>query len=288
MAKVKKSSLAAKLGERGAKAVEAHRDDETRLGAGSRLPEGIEGGVARLVDCRFGQFEKGDNKGEFFFIARGVVLRPKDHGGVAVEGMHTQIGPEPMCDTPKRSRPGVDDHVDWVLNEMRKLGADTSEADVGDLEQMAADLRDTDPGITFRFRTWKGDKQTTGPFKDREPRVNEQWEGACEYDEEDEGEDVVDETDDEDEEPVAKKGKAAKKEEPEKEKESGDDDEDEDEEEASEPEVGELYMYKPPKGKKKIECEVVKVFAKAQKVTLKDLDDKSVYKDVPWDELDSE
>ena len=65
MAKTMKSSLARKLGEAGAKAVEQHKDDETKLGAGSRLPEGIEGGVARLVDCRFGQYEKGDNKGEF-------------------------------------------------------------------------------------------------------------------------------------------------------------------------------------------------------------------------------
>ena len=285
MAKVKKSSLAAKLGERGAKAVEAHRDDETRLGAGSRLPDGIEGGVARLVDCRFGQYEKGDNKGEFFFIARGVVLRPKDHNGVAVEGMHTQIM-EPLCDTPKRSRSGVDDHVEWVLNEMRKLGADTSEADVDDLEQMAADLKEASP--TFRFRTWKGEATKEWP----NPRVNESWEGACEYDEEEEGEDVVDETDDEEEEEKPKKVERATrlsvKEEEEPDEDEEEEDEDEAEDDESEPEIGETYYYKPPKGRKKVDCEVMKVFKASQKVTLKNLDDKSVYKDVPWDELDSE
>ena len=278
MAKIMKSSLARKLGEAGARAVEQHKDDETTLGAGSRLPEGIEGGVARLVDCRFGIYEKGDNKGEFFFIARGVVLRPLDHGGVSVQGMHTQIV-EPMCSTPKRSRPTVDDHVDWVLNEMRKLGADTTELTIEDLEQTAADLKEAAPA--FRFRTWKGDKQTSGPFKDREPRVNEQWEGVCEYDEEEE-EDVVDETKEE-EETVKGGKKAAVKEEEEPDEEGA-----AKEEESSEPEKEEVYLYKPKGAKKRVECEVTAVFKKTQRVTLKNLDDGKVYKDVPWDDLESE
>jgi len=55
------------------------------------------------------------------------------------------------------------------------------------------------------------------------------------------------------------------------------------------PEKGEVYFYKPPKAKKRVECEVVAVFSAKQLVNLKNLDDhKTVYKAVPWDAISAE
>ena len=46
------------------KLVSKHKADETVLPGGGRLPDGIEGGVAQLEDCRFGVFKDGPNKGK--------------------------------------------------------------------------------------------------------------------------------------------------------------------------------------------------------------------------------
>ena len=168
----------------GDKAFDAHKADETVFSSGGNLPPGIEGGVAQLVDCKFDVFKKGKTEGEYFFFASGVVKEPKQHNGVRVEGLRTSII-EPMCDTPGRSREDVDAHLEWVLNEMRKLGVNTAELDVEDLEETVADLREAKPH--FRFRTWQGSATKQFP----NPRVNETWNGTCEYDGEDAEDDVV-------------------------------------------------------------------------------------------------
>lgn len=351
---VKKSSLAAKLGAKGQKAIAAHKSDQTDYGQGGRPPAGIEGGIAQLVDCKFDQYKKGDNTGEFFFYAAGIIVSPKTHNGAVVEGLRTSIM-EPLCDTPTRSRPDVDAHFQWILNEMRKLGADTEGADIESIEALAEELKEQKP--YFRFRTWKGDPATSGPYKGKEPLTNEVWSGVCEYvPEEGEDEDVVDETDEEEaeveedeeeedaeeEEAPAKKlskatkVKAAKKQTPEELAEladAGDDDaqaaltkiaeesgvdpeeygtwaevlvaingedpeeeEEEDEDEAEEaeeeedeeqeaPAKGDVYRYKPPKAKKAVECEVMAVFAGKETCNLKNLNDETLYKSVPWSEL---
>lgn len=174
------NGLAGKLGNRLNKAVDAHKDDEIKLPGGGSLPEGIENGIAQLVDCRFGVYESGDFKGEYFFYAAGVVHEPKIHmlNGVPipVEGQRTNIGPEPICDTPKRtSRPTVEDHVAWVLNEMRKLGLDTTGLTGEDLEAAAAALVEAAP--FFTFRTWKGEATAQYP----NPQVNQTWVRQVDY-----------------------------------------------------------------------------------------------------------
>lgn len=194
MAKRKaRSGLAARLGEAGRKAVENHKNDDTRLTGGGDLPAGIENGVAQLVQCYFKQYEKGDNVGKDFFYAAGIVKLPTEHEGVPVEGQRTWKR-EPLYATPTFTRKTVEDHLDWVLNQLRLLGVDTTEVGVGDLEDVVAALEQEQPH--FRFRTWKGAKQTEGPFAGREPRVQHDWRGACEY-EGDAVEDVVDKTEDE-------------------------------------------------------------------------------------------
>lgn len=185
------SSLMKRLGKKAKKAHEAHKDDEIRLSGGADLPDGIEAGIAQLVKCEFGEFSRGSHEGEPYFIASGIVKEPKEHNGIPVEGLYTQVGPIPLCDTPERqSKTDFDDHYADMLNELRKLGVDTSEMDFDDLEEVCSTLVEEAPH--FRFRTWKG--QATEQFPN--PRTNHDWRGVCEYEEEE-----TDEVEEEDEEP---------------------------------------------------------------------------------------
>lgn len=184
MSKPAAGGLWSKLGQAGRKAHEAHKDDETRYSAGGGLPPGING-VAQLVDCKFDVFKEGDNKGDYYFYAAGVVVSPDkftdaDGNEHHVEGMRTSIM-EPLCATPNRSRKTIEEHLAWVYNELRKLGVDTSELDPDDLETTVAAL--VEEGPHFKFRTWQG--KPTEQYPD--PRVNEVWNGVVDYDTEDGG-----------------------------------------------------------------------------------------------------
>lgn len=186
-----KSGFAAKVGAKVGAAVAKHANDAKKLPGGGELPEGIENGIARLIDCRFDVYKEGDNKNEYFFLVAATVLHPKTKNveGVEmkVEGKRIQ-NTEPMCDTPaSESRKTTDDHTAWVMNQMRLLGYDTKplakEKDpfklAAMLEAAAAALKAAKP--TFAFRTWKGKKQTTGKYANKEPRVNVTWGDACKY-----------------------------------------------------------------------------------------------------------
>lgn len=306
------------------KAVANHAKDETKYGEGGSLPPGIENGVAKLVDCRFSQYEKGANKGQPFFLAVGVVQSPETHDGVRIVGRRTMIM-EPLCETPSRSRKTIDDHVAWVMNEMRKLGAPTEDiGDASELEELAKTLKMAQP--SFRFRTWIGEKTEQFP----NPRVNEVWEGATEHEDEPEGaveDESVDETE---EETVEPEEEAA-------EEESGDDLDalasaaDEGDAAAgtrltelameagltkkqidgakswaalveqmgegdSEPAAkaapssakiakGDIYFYRPKGAKKAVEVEVTAVNAKSSTADVVSLDDKKAYKGVAFNDL---
>jgi hypothetical protein len=173
-AKKTKSGLLARLGDRLRKAHEEHKADETEYSNFGELPAGIEGGVAQLVDCKFDQYKSGDNEGETYFYAAGVVVQPIEHDGVRVQGLRTSIM-EPMCDTPTRSRPTFEDHLKWIYNELRKLGVETTTLDVDDLETTVAALREAQP--YFRFRTWKSQPSVEYP----DPRTNHSWAGVTEF-----------------------------------------------------------------------------------------------------------
>lgn len=192
-----KSGLAKKLGSSGAEAFEAHKNDETKISASGDLPGGIEGGVAQLVDCKFDQYKTGDNQGEYYFYAAGVVVSPKSvttkDGTIIIKGSRTSIM-EPMCDTVSKSgkgRQSVSEHLEWVLNEMRKLGVNTSEIGFDDLETVAESLIEAAP--FFRFRTWQG--KATEEYPD--PRVNHEWKGVVTDYVPDDEEEVKDETEEE-------------------------------------------------------------------------------------------
>jgi len=343
-----KSKLLSKLGEAGRKAFDAHKNDETNYGAGGDLPAGIEGGIARLVECKFDTYKSGDFEGEPYFYAAGVVVEPKVFDGIRIEGLRTSIM-EPLCDTPGRSRETVEDHLAWVLNELRKLGVDTAGLSFEDLDAVVDMLKQAGP--YFRFRTWQGTPTEQFP----NPRVQHQWRGVCEYAESDGGEaDAVEDAtgSDEDGADGAENTPSEAETGPDTQSETdldtlaeqadrgvpeaadrlnelalqagltqdqidaaetwtdvvemvqnagadgdeadGDDDapfEDEadgDEDESPEewaPEVGEIYLYRPPKARKSIEVEVTKVFAGRKTATVKALDDNRTFKAVPWTEL---
>lgn len=186
-AKKTMSGLAAKLGDAGRKAWEAHKNDEVQYGQGGDLPGGIDNGIAQLVECKFGQYKTGDNQGEYFFYAAGTVVKPKEHDGIPIEGLRTSIM-EPMCETPGRSRESIEDHVAWVINEMKKLGVQTEDVSYDDLETTAAALKDSAP--YFMFRTWQGEVTKQYP----NPRVNHTWRKAIEFSPEDDTEAVQDNT----------------------------------------------------------------------------------------------
>lgn len=197
----KVSGALAKVKDKVAKAHQAHINDEVNYGQ-MDLPAGIEGGIAKLVDCRFGEYKEGPNKGQPFFLASGIVVVPEEH-----KGLRTSIGPEPLCDTPNASgkRKEFSDHWGWVENELCKLGAERSDLGPDSVEAIAAALKEQKPH--FRFRTWKGTKddivekggkwfvmrdgkqqagpyssegvlKAANPFAGREPRVQHDWKGV--------------------------------------------------------------------------------------------------------------
>lgn len=189
-------SLVKKLGKKLVEAHQAKAGEEYKASGGAELPDGIVNGVARLTSCKFGTFERGDMVGEPYFMASGVVVdTPQNPDLKWCIGLRTSVGPEPICDTPTRSRKTVEDHLGWVYNLWRGLGVDTTsiQADKdGALEAVAEALQAAKP--YFRFRTWKGQVQTTGPYAGKEPRVNHDWGQACEWTEGDDAGQVEDDS----------------------------------------------------------------------------------------------
>jgi len=207
-----KSTLAAKLGNR---LTQAHAETKGKpVEAGNpQLPAGIENGVAQLRDVKIGEYKEGVNKGQPYFMASAVVLEPKEVDGISVAGLRTQIGPEALCDTPQATgkRKTFQDHYKFMRDQLSLIGFDLDQLsgtpqqiEAGILSGMAA-LTKQQP--TFRFRTWKGKKQTTGPYAGQEPRVQHEWNGLVEFSTNGEAApDVVDDTPSADEVPAAEPG----------------------------------------------------------------------------------
>lgn len=163
-------SLSARFGDRLRKAHDAAKDKEVKVNAGD-LPAGIENGICQLTRCYFSEFKEGAIKGEPYLMATGIVVEPKEHAGKRVT-----FGPEPVCDTPERSRKTLEEHVEYIENFFKKAGADMSGIDAADaFETTAAALEEAKPFM--RFRTWQG--KPTPQFPD--PKVNHDWGLAVDY-----------------------------------------------------------------------------------------------------------
>jgi hypothetical protein len=189
-----------------AKAHAAHKGDETKVN--DRLPPGIEGGVARIVQLAFGNYKSGDYIGEPYFIRGAVAIAPetfsavdqngKPAGTFKVAGQRLQTQTEPLCDTKIKTgdRAGetisFDEHYANMLNDLRKLGINTKDIREDDniettFNAIFAQL--LEDKVCFRFRTWKGKPTPQYP----NPRTNEEWGMNCPEPAE-EGSSVLDES----------------------------------------------------------------------------------------------
>mgnify|MGYP007100050420 FL=1 len=177
------SKFLAKYGNKVGDAVKKVADKETRYGI-IDLPPGING-VCRLVSAEFVELpadtkqKRADGKsaaGEYQFKAQAVLVEPKVFEGMHVAGQQVWLF-EPFFDTKNKDGSKTTtqmEHIDEILNHMRKLGIDTKGADVSDLEEFAKALTEGKP--YFKFSTSAGKATAAYP----NPRVWQNWNGIIE------------------------------------------------------------------------------------------------------------
>lgn len=169
-----KSLLLSRYGAAVSKAVQTHRGDETTYGR-IALPGGILNGVAKLEKVYFDVHKDGANKGHVYMRGVGVVYEPEsvetENGTVVTKGQQTSIFQACYATGQGDKARSMDDNIAAIMNELRKLGAETREADAGDLEAFAEALSEQKP--FFRFTTEQGKKTPQYPT----PRVFENWHG---------------------------------------------------------------------------------------------------------------
>lgn len=178
-----KSGLAAKLRANAPGAAAKHAGDDITTSGGGSLPAGLVA-IARVSSIKFGIFKEGKNAGQFFYMAAGTIVSPEFFNGIPVKGSRTQVGPEPLCDTPDSmgKRKTAEDHVAYVQNEFKKLGVDMKNGFNEEMfEPTALALTESKP--YFKMHTFSiEDKPQPGQKKsDEPPRVFEAWDGACPY-----------------------------------------------------------------------------------------------------------
>lgn len=188
------SGVTAKLKAQGAGGgFDKHKNDETNYGGGGEIPEGIEGGVAQLVEAKIDEYKTGENKGKLYMQLRGVCvfsgndatpdhhLEPMRDGKgviasyrkVKVTGM--QVMKQVALHPNPKAKVTMDDAIGTALNEMRKMGVATGQLAVDDMEAALAALKMAAPH--FNFRTWRGKPTTQYP----NPRTNTQFKGVCDF-----------------------------------------------------------------------------------------------------------
>lgn len=182
-AKQTSSKLFSRMGDKARRAFEENKHNEVEYSSFGELPEGIENGIAQLVDISFKEIGEGKkNAGQLMFYAAGVVVSPEEHtvadaAGTLqtyrTAGLRTQIM-EMLCETPEsKGRKTFNEHFAWVMNELGKLGVSMKDMEFDNLEATVEALRGMQP--YFKFRTWKGKPTAEYP----NPRVNHMWNGLC-------------------------------------------------------------------------------------------------------------
>ena len=154
MAKAAFSGLAAKLGDAGRKAFEAHKSDEVEVGGGAECPP-IPNGVARLVDIHFDEYKTGKNQGKLFCYLAGTVITPKfvlgpDGSKIPAAGCRTNQT-MPLCVTTntKGETTTLETNLARCMNEFKKLGLDLSGMGLDTWEAGAKALVESAPYFGF-------------------------------------------------------------------------------------------------------------------------------------------
>lgn len=175
-----KSALMAKYGAKLAQAAANHADDPIDYGF-TRLPGGIDNGIARLTKCYFDVF-KADSQmkqadgssavGQYYLRCEGSVEEP-DEGpdGEPCKGLLTSVM-IPLCERGIKWGKGILDFdacVKRAQNELKKLGG--ADMDFRDLEAAAEALTAVAPRFRFRTRT------VPAKLENQEDRVFEDWLG---------------------------------------------------------------------------------------------------------------
>ena len=140
----------------------------------SRLPAGINNGVAQLRQIGIGVYEQDaknqDFRGKPYFSAMGVCVSPPEHEGTPVRGLQTWFQREPLFDTPKAGgkRKTLQDHYNKMRDHLVVLGfnPDAIEVPAGTADPDAYVMAAINAGCAalsqqkpyFRFRTWVGPK----------------------------------------------------------------------------------------------------------------------------------
>ncbi len=158
----KQSSVLARIAAQEQGVWNSVKDKEIETTTFVDLPPGINNGIALLKGIQFGTFQTGKNKDKPYFSAFGIVVLPKEHNGLPVEGLRTRLSPEPLCDTPdakgEKARKTKADHWAHVKDQLKLLNGNQPLPDkLIDLEAYCDKL--VKSKIYFRFRTWVGDKQ---------------------------------------------------------------------------------------------------------------------------------
>ncbi len=268
-----------------------HADDPIQMGRVD-LPPGIRNGKATLTKCYFGKSDNGE-----FWRAEGSVYHPQSHEGMKIKGLTTT----------RYQSLGVEDFdkaVAFITNELKKLGATAEDIGERDLEEIMEELVEAE--VQFVFSTTPRyaredleiEKDENGkpkkgaklkPKKGAKPTgAWENWNGAIEDEEieneDDEEDDTEDEEDVDDDDPDDEEDDFEDEEEDDLDEDDEEEVDDEDNEDEEEPEKGDKFLYKPPRKRKPIQCEVTLVNKSKETVNLKDEDGK-IYKAVGWDDL---
>lgn len=163
---------------------DTHKNDEALQTNAGDLPAGIEMGIAKINDCKIGTYKQGDFTGERFFMVSAICVAVLDEqgnwsskfNGMDVKGGRTQIGPEPLCDTPQSrgKKTTFEDH--WTfMSDIIKFRIGQEEAFVAmsdpdtELEPLCEAIKSGE--IYIIFRTWKGEKTPEFP----NPRLQHEW-----------------------------------------------------------------------------------------------------------------
>lgn len=164
--------IADKLAKKGlGKSLQKHGSDETTYGSRGELPAGVTG-VAELVDAKLDVYKKGNYKDEPYVYLAAVVVSPaQSREGVPVAGLRTSQMLRLSDDIGNSEyKKSFDERVAQMLNELRKLGAET------DAVKTDQDLKDTLAALVearpqFRFHTWESKGQGNKTF------INHSWDG---------------------------------------------------------------------------------------------------------------